>query len=146
MCGVPVHAMDNYLARLIKQGFKVAICEQSEDPETFKKRGGKGPLPRDVVRLVTPGTLNEDGLLAPEQNNFLAAIGRSGGEMALAWADMSTGVFFVQSASLAQLEGQISRLSPAEIISARWRWCRRRISLLQSRQMLILTAKRRLLC
>ena len=116
MCGVPVHAMDNYLARLIKQGFKVAICEQSEDPETFKKRGGKGPLPRDVVRLVTPGTLNEDGLLAPEQNNFLAAIGRSGGEMALAWADMSTGVFFVQSASLAQLEGQISRLSPAEII------------------------------
>ena len=116
MCGVPVHAMDNYLARLIKQGFKVAICEQSEDPESFKKRGGKGPLPRDVVRLVTPGTLNEDGLLAPEQNNYLAAIGRAGGDMALAWADMSTGVFQVQITTPASLEGQISRLAPAELI------------------------------
>ena len=116
MCGVPVHAMDNYLARLIRQGFKVAICEQSEDPESFKKRGGKGPLPRDVVRLVTPGTLNEEGLLAPDQNNYLAAIGRAGGDMALAWADMSTGVFQVQSAELDGLEGQIARLSPAEII------------------------------
>ena len=116
MCGVPVHAMDNYLARLIRQGFKVAICEQSEDPESFKKRGGKGPLPRDVVRLVTPGTLNEDGLLAPEQNNFLTAIGRAGGELAIAWADMSTGLFQVQSASSDSLEGQIARLAPAEII------------------------------
>ena len=116
MCGVPVHAMDNYLARLIKQGFKVAICEQSEDPESFKKRGGKGPLPRAVVRLVTPGTLNEDGLLAPERNNYLAAIGRSGGQMALAWADMSTGLFQVQGANAGSLEGQISRLAPAEII------------------------------
>ena len=116
MCGVPVHAMDNYLARLIKQGFKVAICEQTETPEDFKKRGGKGPLPRGVVRLVTPGTLNEDGLLAPEQNNYLAAIGRAGNELALAWADMSTGLFQVQGASLASLEGQISRLAPAEII------------------------------
>ncbi|MGC6516987.1 MAG: DNA mismatch repair protein MutS [Candidatus Puniceispirillaceae bacterium] len=116
MCGVPVHAMDNYLARLIKQGFKVAICEQSEDPDSFKKRGGKGPLPRDVVRLVTPGTLNEDGLLAPEQNNFLAAIGRSAGDYALAWADMSTGQFQVQAAEPSRLEGQISRLQPAELI------------------------------
>ena len=116
MCGVPVHAMDNYLARLIKQGFKVAICEQSEDPESFKKRGGKGPLPRGVVRLVTPGTLNEDGLLAPERNNYLAAIGRSAGQMALAWADMSTGLFQVQTANAGSLEGQISRLAPAEII------------------------------
>ena len=116
MCGVPVHAMDNYLARLIKQGYKVAICEQSEDPESFKKRGGKGPLPRAVVRLVTPGTLNEDGLLAPEQNNYLAAIGRAGAEMALAWADMSTGIFQVQAANSASLEGQIARLAPAEIL------------------------------
>ena len=116
MAGVPVHAMDNYLARLIKQGFKVAICEQSEDPESFKARGGKGPLPRAVVRLVTPGTLNEDGLLAPEQNNYLAAIGRAGAEIALAWADMSTGIFQVQAANPASLEGQIARLAPAEII------------------------------
>ena len=116
MCGVPVHAMDNYLARLIKQGFKVAICEQSEDPESFKKRGGKGPLPRAVVRLVTAGTLNEEGLLSPEQNNFLASIGRAGGEMALAWADMSTGLFQVQAVTNEGLEGQVARLQPAELI------------------------------
>ena len=116
MCGVPVHAMDNYLARLIKQGFKVAICEQSEDPESFKKRGGKGPLPRAVVRLVTAGTLNEDGLLSPEQNNFLASIGIAGGEMALAWADMSTGLFQVQAVTNDALEGQVARLQPAELI------------------------------
>ena len=116
MCGVPVHAMDNYLARLIKQGFKVAICEQSEDPESFKKRGGKGPLPRAVVRLVTAGTLNEDGLLAPDQHNFLAALGQAGGEMALAWADMSTSVFQVQSVTRDNLESRLSRLQPSEIV------------------------------
>ena len=116
MCGVPVHAMDNYLARLIRQGFKVAICEQSEDPETFKKKGGKGPLPRAVVRLVTPGTLNEDGLLAPDLNNYLAVIGQSGGQIALAWADMSTGSFYVQHAQKEALEAQIARLQPAELI------------------------------
>ena len=116
MCGVPVHAMDNYLARLIKQDFKVAICEQTEDPESFKKRGGKGPLPRGVVRLVTAGTLNEDGLLAPDQNNFLAVIAQAGNELALAWADMSTSDFFVQAVSRESLEGQISRLQPSEVI------------------------------
>ena len=63
MCGVPVHAADSYLAKLIKMGHRVAVCEQSETPEAFKKRGGKGPLPRDVVRVITPGTLQEDGLL-----------------------------------------------------------------------------------
>ena len=116
MCGVPVHAMDNYLARLIKQGFKVAICEQSEDPESFKKRGGKGPLPRAVVRLVTAGTLNEDGLLAPDQHNFLAALGQAGGEWALAWADMSTSIFQVQSVTRDNLESRLSRLHPSEIV------------------------------
>ena len=97
MCGVPVHALDGYLARLIQKGYKVAICEQSETPETFKKRGGKGPLPRAVVRVVTPGTLQEDELLQAQQHNFLAAIGRVSDELAIAWADMSTGDFFVQS-------------------------------------------------
>ena len=116
MCGVPVHAMDNYLARLIRQGYKVAICEQSEDPESFKKRGGKGPLPRAVVRLVTAGTLNEDGLLAPNQNNYLVAIGQAAGMMAIAWADMSTGLFQVQASMRDNLEAQIARLSPSEIV------------------------------
>ena len=116
MCGVPVHAMDNYLARLIKQGFKVAICEQSEDPESFKKRGGKGPLPRAVVRLVTAGTLNEDGLLAPDQHNFLVALGQAGGELALAWADMSTSIFQVQAVTREIVESRLSRLQPSEMI------------------------------
>ena len=118
MCGVPVHAMDGYLARLIRQGFRVAICEQSEDPETFKKRGGKGPLPRGVVRVVTAGTLNEDGLLVPQQNNYLASIGRAGGDLAVAWADMSTGDFFTQPVTEADLETVLARLSAAEIIVA----------------------------
>ena len=100
MCGVPVHAMDGYLEKLIRLGHRVAVCEQAETPEMFKKRGGKGPLPRAVVRVVTAGTLNEDGLLAPTQNNYLAAIGHANGEFAIAWADMSTGSFQVQAVKL----------------------------------------------
>ena len=116
MCGVPVHAMDAYLSRLIRQGYRVAICEQSEDPETFKKRGGKGPLPRAVVRVVTAGTLNEDGLLVPQQNNYLAAVGRSSGALAVAWADMSTGDFYVQMVADTDLDGVLARLGAVEII------------------------------
>ena len=116
MCGVPVHAMDGYLARLIQQGYKVAICEQSETPETFKARGGKGPLPRDVVRVITPGTLQEDGLLVSHQHNYLAALGRSSGEFALAWADMSTGSFNVQSCDEEDIEAMLSRLGVAEFL------------------------------
>ena len=116
MCGVPVHAIDGYLARLIQQGYKVAICEQSETPETFKARGGKGPLPRDVVRVITPGTLQEDGLLVSHQHNYLAALGRSSGEFALAWADMSTGSFNVQSCDEEDIEAMLSRLGVAEFL------------------------------
>lgn len=118
MCGVPVHALDGYLARLIQKGHKVAICEQSETPETFKKRGGKGPLPRDVVRVVTPGTLQEDELLQAQQHNFLAAIGRVSAELAIAWADMSTGDFFVQSCTESDIETVLARLQAAELIYA----------------------------
>ena len=116
MCGVPVHAMDAYLSRLIRQGYRVAICEQSENPETFKKRGGKGPLPRAVVRVITAGTLNEDGLLVPQQNNYLAAVGRSSGALAVAWADMSTGDFYVQMVADTDLDGVLARLGAVEII------------------------------
>ena len=110
MCGVPVHAMDGYHARLIQQGYKVAICEQSETPEAFKKRGGKGPLPRDVVRVVTPGTVQEDGLLQARQHNFLVAVGRVSAELAIAWADMSTGDFYVQPCSDADIDTMLARL------------------------------------
>ena len=96
MCGVPVHSVDGYLARLIGAGHRVAICEQAEDPEQQKARGGKGPLRREVIRILTPGTLTEDDLLPARAHNYLAALGQSGGALALAWADMSTGDFAVQ--------------------------------------------------
>lgn len=116
MCGVPVHAMDNYLVKLIKMGHRVAICEQSETPESFKNRGGKGPLPRDVVRVITPGTLQEEGLLNAHQNNFLAAIGRVSGEFSVAWADMSTGSFQVQACQKTDLEAVLERIKAAEFV------------------------------
>ena len=116
MCGVPVHAADSYLAKLIKMGHRVAVCEQSETPEQFKKRGGKGPLPRDVVRVITPGTLQEDGLLDAFQNNFLAAIGRVNDKLAVAWADMSTGSFQVQECARADMDAMLTRLNVAEFI------------------------------
>src|SRR5882757_7179755 len=77
MCGVPVHAADDYLQKLIGQGFRVAVCEQIEDPAEARKRGGKSVVRRDVVRLVTPGTLTEDTLLDARRNNYLLAVARA---------------------------------------------------------------------
>src|ERR1700684_4129612 len=91
MCGVPVHAAEQYLEKLIRKGFRVAICEQIEDPADAKRRGAKSVVGREVIRLVTPGTLTEESLLEARASNLLAALGRSGGEYALATADMSTG-------------------------------------------------------
>src|SRR3546814_1544379 len=79
MCGVPVHSADGYLARLIRKGFKVAICEQMEDPAEAKKRGGKSVVKRGVVRVVTPGTITEDALLDARAHNYLAALAEAGG-------------------------------------------------------------------
>ena len=76
MCGVPFHAYESYLAKLIRQGFKVAICEQVEDPKEAKKRGYKSIVKREVIRLVTPGTLTEDNLLDAKRNNFLFAVAK----------------------------------------------------------------------
>ncbi len=76
MCGVPVHAADDYLQKLIRLGHKVAVCEQTEDPAEAKKRGSKSVVRRDVVRLVTPGTLTEDNLLQAGRNNYLACLAR----------------------------------------------------------------------
>ena len=78
MCGVPVHAAESYLEKLIRKGFRVAVCEQIEDPAEAKKRGSKSVVRREVVRLVTPGTLTEDALLDARSSNILAALGRGG--------------------------------------------------------------------
>lgn len=117
MCGVPAHAYESYLSRLIQKGHKVAICEQMEDPETAKKRGAKGPLLRDVVRVVTPGTVTEDSLLEARQNNFLIAISpKTGTEIGVAVTDLSTGTFLIESTDLSGLPSVLARLNPAEII------------------------------
>jgi DNA mismatch repair protein MutS len=116
MCGVPVHAADNYLARLIRAGFKVAICEQTEDPAEAKKRGSRGPLQRAVVRLVTAGTLTEEGLLDARRHNYLAGLAEAGGEIGLAWLDLSTGAFALTSCREVSLGGELARLTPGEIL------------------------------
>ncbi|MGD9915474.1 MAG: DNA mismatch repair protein MutS [Rhizobiaceae bacterium] len=120
MCGVPVHAADDYLQKLIAQGHRVAVCEQIEDPAEAKKRGGKSVVRRDVVRLVTPGTITEEKLLAPSEANFLMALGRakSDGALALAWIDISTGSFRVMETTPERLLSDIFRVDPKELILA----------------------------
>ncbi len=116
MCGVPVHSADQYLEKLIAQGAKVAICEQLEDPAEAKKRGAKSVVRRDVVRIITPGTLTEESLLAPTQSNYLAALANLDEEMALAWVEISTGEFTVSDTSPSQISADIARLNPSEIL------------------------------
>src|SRR6476619_3316867 len=116
MCGVPVHAAEAYLEKLIRKGFRVAVCEQMEDPALAKKRGAKAPVRREVIRLVTPGTLTEDSLLDARTPSVLAALGRAGGDLALAWADISTGDFAVEPATRAELAQVLARLSPRELL------------------------------
>jgi DNA mismatch repair protein MutS len=116
MCGVPVHTAEAYLARLIRAGFKVAICEQVEDPVEARKRGNKGPVKRAVVRLVTAGTLTEDGLLDARRHNYLAGIAEAGGDMGLAWLDLSTGSFALAPTTEATLPSDLARLAPGEIL------------------------------
>ncbi len=116
MCGVPVHAAEQYLERLIRKGFRVAICEQVEDPAEARKRGSKSVVRREVIRLVTPGTLTEDSLLEPSRANTLASLGRAGGEFALASADMSAGSFVVAAVAQGDLAVEIARLAPSELL------------------------------
>jgi DNA mismatch repair protein MutS len=116
MCGVPVHTAEAYLARLIRAGFKVAICEQVEDPAEARRRGNRGPVKRAVVRLVTAGTLTEDGLLDARRHNYLASIAEVGGEIGLAWLDLSTGAFALTLTSDATLAGELARIAPGEIL------------------------------
>jgi DNA mismatch repair protein MutS len=116
MCGVPVHAAESYLMTLIRKGFRVAVCEQMEDPTEAKKRGSKSVVRRDVVRLVTPGTLTEDALLEARANNYLAAVAEVRGELALAWADISTGEFHVAGSGPARLGADLARIAPREVL------------------------------
>ncbi|MGF1630533.1 MAG: DNA mismatch repair protein MutS [Kiloniellaceae bacterium] len=118
MCGVPVHSADGYLARLIRKGFKVAICEQMEDPAEARKRGGKSVVKRGVVRVVTPGTITEDALLDARAHNYLAALAEAGGELGLAWLDISTGIFLAQPVTAAGLAATLARLAPGELVLA----------------------------
>lgn len=117
MAGVPHHAYEPYLAKLIKAGHKVAICEQIETPEEAKKRGGyKALVKRDVVRLVTQGTLTEDHLLEARENNYLACVALVGGQFGLSWLELSTGQFLVQAVNEAKLGSTLERVNPSEIL------------------------------
>ncbi|MBR1601089.1 MAG: DNA mismatch repair protein MutS, partial [Alphaproteobacteria bacterium] len=122
MCGVPFHAYESYLAKLIKCGYKVAICEQMEDPAEAKKRGYKAVVKRDVVRLVTAGTLTEDTLLDSRRNNYLMGISKNNGVYGFAWVDLSTGVFYTYSINqsgeneINEIYGVLNKIMPGEIL------------------------------
>ncbi|HEV8391112.1 MAG TPA: DNA mismatch repair protein MutS [Dongiaceae bacterium] len=116
MCGVPIHAAEGYLNRLIRSGFKVAVCEQMEDPAEAKKRGSKSVVRRDVVRVVTPGTLTEDGLLEARSHNYLCALADAAGTLGLSWVDISTGQFRAQAIERKALPAALARLDPTEIL------------------------------
>ena len=129
MCGVPIHRADEYLQRLIRKGYRVAVCEQLEDPAEARKRGAKAVVRRDVVRLVTPGTLTEETLLEPSARNYLTALFRAPGRadepclaaqatLALASLDISTGEFEVGEVSGVDLPGELVRLAPGEVLVA----------------------------
>ena len=124
MCGVPYHSCDPYIAKLIRAGFKVAICEQTETPEQAKERtkregkpASKALVNRDVVRLITQGTLTEDTLLDARENNYLSALAEVGGQYGLAWLDLSTGGFMVQPIHKGDLNAAIERIEPKEILT-----------------------------
>ena len=118
MCGVPVHSHEVYLNRLIRKGFRVAICEQTEDPAEAKKRGSKSVVERGVARIVTPGTITEDSLLEARRHNYLACVARAQSEYAVAWLDISTGEFRTQTAETSDLAAILARLDPGEVIVA----------------------------
>ncbi len=114
LAGVPYHAVDGYLKKMLQAGYKVAVCEQVEDPKT-----AKGVVKRDVVRIVTPGTLTDDMLLEAKEDNFLCAVGLgTNANAAISWVDISTGHFFIQELPEEHLLDELLRLSPAECLFA----------------------------
>jgi DNA mismatch repair protein MutS len=117
MCGIPWHAHEMYLAKLVKNGHRIAICDQTETPEEAKKRGYKTIVERKVTRIVTGGTLIEESMLDDKSNNFLLAISNElDGKLGIAYADISTGSFFVEETESSDIASIISRISPSEII------------------------------
>lgn len=118
MCGVPAHSYEIYLAKLIQKGYRVVICDQTETPEEAKKRGAKGPLSRDITRIVTSGTLTEDGLLTAEHNYIMALslLAKNKKSLAIAIADISTGFFGLEEIVVNDLGNVIARWHPSEII------------------------------
>ena len=130
MCGVPAHASENYLQRLIAAGCKVAICEQLETPEEAKKRGSKSVVRRDVVRIVTPGTITEEALLSSRMANYLAALHELPQKhYALAWGDLTTGELKTTLLDETQLAAELARLSPSEILVAQGRGAEAAVSI-----------------
>ncbi|MFZ1536539.1 MAG: DNA mismatch repair protein MutS, partial [Chromatiaceae bacterium] len=112
MAGVPYHAVEAYLAKLVRQGVSVALCEQMGDPAK-----SKGPVARQVARIVTPGTLSDEALLDERRENLLAAVAELDGRFGLAWIEVSSGRFAVMEvAGFEALRGEIGRLAPAEIL------------------------------
>ncbi|QCB61811.1 DNA mismatch repair protein MutS [Wolbachia endosymbiont of Brugia malayi] len=116
MCGVPAHSSESYLHKLIDLGFKVAICDQLETADEAKRRGYKSIVKRDVVRIVTPGTIVEDSLLEDKNNNYLASIVKQNGEYAIGWLELSTGKFFHTLTNLKALDSDLLRISPKELL------------------------------
>jgi DNA mismatch repair protein MutS len=116
MCGVPVHSSESYLEKLIASGHKVAICEQLETPQEARMRGNKGSLHRDVVRIVTAGTVSEASLLHSNKSNFLSAITKQEEEYAIAWVDITTGEFNTITAELPRINEILASLAPAELL------------------------------
>lgn len=118
MCGVPVHSHESYLARLIRAGHRVAICEQTETPEQAKARGGyKALVNRDVIRIITPGTLTEDTLLDSRAANYIACVAGPSHALGIAWCDMSTGVFYTQASDGQRLSGTLERIGAREVLA-----------------------------
>ena len=116
MCGVPFHSSESYLNRLVKLGYKVAICEQLETPEEAKKRGYKALVKRDVVRIVTPGTILEDSLLEAKENNYLCCIVNVNDNYAIAWLELSTGLFHYNTTDLRKIDSDLLRINPREVL------------------------------
>lgn len=121
MAGVPVVSSDDYLQKLIGLGYRVAVCEQVEDPAEARKRGAKSVVRRDVVRLVTPGTITEETLLEPGRPNYLMCVSRVGGaagSYAIAWTDLSTGLFRIAPSGADQIAADVLAMEPSEVVIA----------------------------
>lgn len=116
MCGVPVHAYENYLHRLIKQGYNVAICDQLETPEEAKKRGVKAIVNRGVVRIITPGTITEEFLLDSDSYNYLACLVIENKKASVSWIDISSGDFYVESVAIEDINSLLYKIQPKEIL------------------------------